>query len=182
MLVQEVAHKYANAMFMSVRAKNLVDRADEQFHALRELLKKDRTLLDFLEAPQIPDDRKLAFLDTVFAKRLDPAMYQFLLVLFHKHRIKYLAEIAEEFDRLVKAERGIGVATVITAVPLTKKEEETLAANLADKTGLSIELDLRVEPDIVGGIIVILHNQIIDGSVRHGLNLIQQQLEKVKVA
>jgi F-type H+-transporting ATPase subunit delta len=107
---------------------------------------------------------------------------EFLLVLFDKHRINFLPEIVDQFDRLVKAEKGIAKVTVITAVPLSSGEEQGLMSTLAKKTGLTIELDKRVDPAIIGGVIIIMHDRIIDGSVRHGLNLLEEQLEKVKVA
>jgi F-type H+-transporting ATPase subunit delta len=182
MLVQEVARKYALALFMSVRERKLLDLADTQFLALGEALRLDHMLLHFLEAPQIPDDKKLALIHDVFATRLDPHFVEFLYVLFRKHRIRYLAEIIEEFDRLVKAEKGIGKVTVITAVKLSPSEEQALIKELKARTGLTIELDARVDPAILGGMITILHDHIIDGSVRRALDLLREQLEKVKVA
>ncbi len=182
MLVQEVARKYALALFLSAKERKLLDLADTQFLALGDLLRADRSLLDFLEAPQIPDDRKLKLMHDVFATRIDPHFLEFLYVLFRKHRVKYLVEIVEEFDRLVKAEKGIGKVTVITAVPLSASEDQTLIKELSARTGLKIELEKRVEPAILGGMITILHDRIIDGSVRRKLDLLREQLEKVKVA
>jgi F-type H+-transporting ATPase subunit delta len=182
MLVQEVARKYALALFLSAKERKLLDLADTQFLALGDVLRADRTLLDFLEAPQIPDDKKLKLIHDVFSSRLDPHFVEFLYVLFRKHRVRYLVEIVEEFDRLVKAEKGIGKVTVITAVRMTSAEEQALIKELGTKTGLKIELDARVDPAILGGMITILHDQIIDGSVRHALEQLREQLDKVKVA
>jgi F-type H+-transporting ATPase subunit delta len=182
MLAPEVAQKYGSALFMSVKEKNLLDKADEQFLALKELLAKDRSLLDFLNAPQVPDDQKLALIHRIFDSRMERPFVEFLLVLLDKHRINFLSEIVDQFDRLVKAEKGIAKVTVITAVPMSSGEEQGLMSTLAKKTGLKIELDRRVDPAIIGGAIIIMHDRIIDGSVRHGLNLIEEQLEKVKVA
>lgn len=182
MLAQEVAQKYAKALFMSVRQKKLVDQADQQFEALKQLLVMDKTLLNFLAAPQIPDDKKLALIRTVFEKRLERPFMEFLLVLIHKRRINYLPVIVDELDRLIKAEKGIGKVTVITAVKLTASEQQGLIEKLTRKTGLKIDLEAHVKPEILGGMIVILHDQIIDGSVRHGLDQIEEKLGKLKVA
>nr|AOR51137.1 hypothetical protein [uncultured bacterium pAW1] len=182
MLAPEVAHKYAHALFMAVQHKKILDAADSQILGLRELLVKDRTLLDFLDAPQVSDDKKEELIRTVFAPRVERVILEFMLLLVRKRRTKYLPEIANEFDRLVKVEKGIGKVTVITAVPLAEVEERSLISRLAKKTGLTIELETRVEPAIIGGMITILHNQIIDGSIRHQLQLIEQELSKVKVA
>lgn len=182
MLAQEIGHKYAHALFMAAKGKNLLKQADEQFLALKKVLAHDRSLQSFLDAPQVPDDKKEALIRTVFGSRMERLFVEFLLVLLDKHRIKYLPHIIDEFDRLVKADQGIGRVTVITAVAMSQTEEQTLTARLAARSGLKIELEKKVDPAILGGMIVIMHNQIIDGSVRHGLAQIQDKLGKLKVA
>jgi F-type H+-transporting ATPase subunit delta len=181
MLAQEVAQKYAHALFLSVRTKNLLDQADEQFMALKTLLQRDRTLLDFLAAPQVTDEKKHALITTVFESRLERPFLEFLRIVIEKRRVKYLPNIVDEFDRLVKAAKGIARVTVTTAIPLNAAEEQGLKEKLVKKTGMKIELEKIVDPAILGGMIVILHDQIIDGSVRHGLEQIEERLGKLKV-
>ncbi|MEW5994180.1 MAG: ATP synthase F1 subunit delta [Candidatus Zixiibacteriota bacterium] len=182
MLAQEVARKYSHALFLAAKDRNLLDRAYEQLNDLKAYLEMDRTLLNFLEAPQVLDEHKLALVRDVFSNRLDQLFVEFLLVLVEKHRIAFLPEVIDEFARLVEAERGIGRATILTAVSLTDTERSRLTEKLAAKTGLEIVLEERVDPDIIGGVIVILHNEIIDGSVRRGLDVLREQLSKVRVA
>ncbi|MEW6050321.1 MAG: ATP synthase F1 subunit delta [Candidatus Zixiibacteriota bacterium] len=182
MLAQEIGHKYAHALFMSAKHKKMLELADEQFLALKAILSQDRSLQSFLDAPQVPDDKKEALIRKVFEGRMERMFVEFLLVLLDKHRINYLPEIIDEFDRLVKAEKGIARVTVITAMPLSTAEAQSLIARLAVRSGMTIELEQKIDPAILGGTIVIMHNQIIDGSLRHGLDRIREQLEKVKVA
>jgi F-type H+-transporting ATPase subunit delta len=181
MLAQEVAHKYARALFNSVRQKNLLEQADQQFMAFKQLLQMDKTLLTFLGAPQVSDDKKLALVRKVFESRMERPFVEFLIVLIHKRRVKFLPIIIDEFDRLIKAAKGIGRVTVITAIPLVPAEENGLIEKLARKTSLKIELEKEVDPAILGGMIIILHDQIIDGSIRHGLKQIEDRLGKLKV-
>ena len=181
MLVWEVAKKYATALFLSVKEKGKVNEVDTQMLALKQVLAADRALLDYLAAPQIPDENKLELVTTVFESRLDRVPYEFLMLLVRKHRADYLPEIIDEFDRLVKVEKGIGLATAVTAVPLTGDEEQRLVEKLVARSGLTIELQKKVDPSIIGGMIVIMHNEIIDGSVRHGLNELEEQLSRVRV-
>jgi F-type H+-transporting ATPase subunit delta len=182
MLSQEVAQKYARALFLSVKQKNLLDQADEQFMALKTLLEKDHTLVNFLAAPQVTDEKKFALIKTVFESRLERPFLEFLLIVIEKRRINFLPAIVDEFDRLVKAAKGIAQVTVTTAVALTKSEELALNDKLVKKTGMKIELEKIIDPNILGGMIIVMHDQIIDGSIRHGLNQIEEQLGKVKVA
>ena len=181
MIAQEVAKKYAHALFMAAKDRSLIDAAYEQLEDLKAFVQNDRTLLRFLGAPQVLQENKLALVRSVFGARLEQLFIEFLVVLIEKHRAKYLAEIIDEFLRLVEAENGIGRATVITAVPLTDQQKGDLIQRLAAKTDLTIQIDEKIDPKILGGMIVILHNEIIDGSVRHGLNQIGVLLGKVKV-
>jgi F-type H+-transporting ATPase subunit delta len=168
-------------LFMSAKEKNLLDLADEQFLGLRELLVHDNTLFNFLNAPQVPDEKKHSLVRNVFAGRLERPFLEFLIVLIEKHRTAYLPTIAEELDRMIKADKGIGKVTVITAIPISASEEQELIKELTKKTGLKIELEKKIDPEILGGMITILYDKIIDGSVKHGLHQIQHELEKVKV-
>ncbi|MCP4567370.1 MAG: ATP synthase F1 subunit delta [FCB group bacterium] len=182
MLAQQVAIKYSTALFNLVREKNMVDLAFEQFEELDELVRKDDTLLQFLLAPHILDQQKTALLKDVFGGRLDPLFLEFLLVLVNKHRIGYLHEIIEEFRALVAEARGIVVARVTTAVPMTDDARSHLCQRLQTKTSKTVELDEKLDPAIMGGMIVILGDQIIDGSVRNKLSLLKDDLMKLKVA
>ncbi len=70
---------------------------------------------------------------------------------------------------------------MITAKALDVEQRQNLVARLATKTNLTIQIEEKIDPAIMGGMIVILHNEIIDGSVRYGLEMIEEQLAKVKV-
>jgi F-type H+-transporting ATPase subunit delta len=181
MLAQQVAKKYGRALFDLAKEKNLLDRAWEQFNALAEYLKKDNAFLDFMTAPQVLDDHKIRLLKNVFGSRLEKPFLDFLLVITDKHRINFLPEIIEEFDRLVRAERGIAKASCITAIALSDDERKNLIARLSKKTSLKIELEEKIDKTIIGGMIVILQNQIIDGSIRYQLSLLKNKLMRVKV-
>jgi F-type H+-transporting ATPase subunit delta len=127
------------------------------------------------------DEHKLALVRDVFTSRMERLFVEFLVVLVRKHRVGYLPEIIDEFTRLVEAENGVGRVTVITAAPLAEAERTAMSSKLAAKLKLKIELQEKLDKSIMGGVIVITHNEIIDGSVRHGLELLEEQLGKVKV-
>ncbi len=181
MLAQEVARKYSQALFLASKDHGLIDIAYEQLKDLKTYLETDRTLINFLSAPQVLDEHKLALIRDVFGSRLEQLLVEFLVVLAEKHRTAFLPEVIDEFTRLVEAERGIGRATILTAVPLSEKERSRLTDKLAAKTGLKIVLEERIDPSVIAGMIVILHNEIIDGSVRRSLDMLREQLSQVRV-
>jgi len=180
-LAQEVAKKYAGGLLLAVTEKNLIEKTHDQFRDFRAFLDSDSTLLDFLMAPHVLDEHKLALVRDVFTSRLERLLVEFIIVLVNKHRIKYLPGIIDEFIRQVKARRGIALVTVITAVPITDAERKKLTERMAARTGMTIELEEKIDRGIIAGMVIILHNEIIDGSVRHGLNELESQLAKVRV-
>ncbi|MEW6413583.1 MAG: ATP synthase F1 subunit delta [Candidatus Zixiibacteriota bacterium] len=181
MLIWEVARRYAHALYLSAEGKGLLNIAYEQLNDLSDFVQKDPKLRNFLSAPQVLEESKKDLVRKVFAQRIDRLLVEFLVVLIDKGRIRYLVEIIDEFGRLVEAHQGVGRVTVITAVTLTDSEREQLSRKMAAKTGLKIVLEEKIDPSIIGGLIVLLHDEIIDGSVKHGLNLVRDQLEGVRV-
>ncbi|UCD95190.1 MAG: ATP synthase F1 subunit delta [Candidatus Zixiibacteriota bacterium] len=181
MLAQQVAKKYSAALFELAREKDLIDIAWDQFNSLAEFLRKDEAFLDFMEAPQISEQNKMALVKKVFESRLERPFYDFLLVLVRKRRIRFLPEIVEYFDNLVREDKGIARATCISATSISEAERKEIIAGLERKTSLRIELEERVDESLIGGMVVMVREQIIDGSIRHGLDLLRNRLLKVKV-
>ena len=181
MIAQDVARKYAKALFLSVCEKGLMDTAYEQLRDIGEITEAEPKVLTFLKSPGVREQDKVTFLREAFGSQIERSITEFLIVLVEKRRIQYLTEIIDEFNRLVEAKNGIGRATVITATPLADADREALVEKLAAKTNLKIELETKTDAAIMGGMIVIMHDQIIDGSVRRGLDLVKEELGRVRV-
>lgn len=181
MIAQEVAKKYSRALFMSTRERGLVDEAYRQFSDLKTAMEQDRSLLRFLASPKIDEQQKLELLRTVFGPRMEELFVEFLAVLVRKRRARYMIEIIDDFIRQVEFDKGISRVSVITAVPLTGAEEVSLLSTLATRTGKKIELEQKVDPTVIGGMIIMMADEIIDGSVRYGLDQLGEQLQHMKV-
>jgi F-type H+-transporting ATPase subunit delta len=182
MIAEQVSQRYARALFMAAKGRKLIDQAYEQFDVLKKVLAQDRTLLDFLTAPHVTDARKYELVKNVFGPRLEKLFVEFLFVLMEKNRVNFLPAIIDAFQLLVEEDKGIVRAGITTAVPLSADEERNVTARLEARTGKKILLEKKIDPAILGGMIVIVNDEIIDGSVRHGLKQIEEQLGKVKVA
>nr|MBN2278677.1 F0F1 ATP synthase subunit delta [candidate division Zixibacteria bacterium] len=181
MLAQQVAKKYATALFEIAAERKLIDQAWEQFSALAQYLKKDETLINFMTAPQISDRKKKALVETAFKGRLEVPFFDFLQVLMEKRRFQYLPDIVDYLDELIREHKGLARAICLTAHPITDQERNALIAKLQKKTSMKIELDEKIDKSLIGGMVVMLHNQIIDGSIRYGLSQLKNRLMKVKV-
>ncbi len=99
-----------------------------------------------------------------------------VLLLIRRGRIELLPEVAVQLRRLYDQRRGVVGAIVTSAAPLTDPEVAALTARLARMTGGRVNLDLQVDPDILGGIMVRIGDRLIDGSVRGRLERLRTQL------
>lgn len=181
MLAQQVARKYATALFSLAREKAILEQVSEEFKDLKQLLDGHPQLMHFLTAPQILEDDKQKAVRQIFSERVSSGFLQFLLLMVSKHRVQHLGVTADYFEGLVREEKGILKAKVITAVPLSEELRFGLKERLERLSGKLIVLHPEVDERIIGGIIVILKDQIIDMSIRFQLDKLRDELLAVKV-
>ncbi|MCX6834864.1 MAG: ATP synthase F1 subunit delta [candidate division Zixibacteria bacterium] len=181
MIAQQVAKKYSTALFLSAGRRGLLDEAYTQFTDLKTVLRTDPALVKFLSSPKIEEEQKLDLLHRVFGERMQRLFLEFLIVLVRKRRAMYLVHVIDAFDLMVERHKGIVRATATTAVPLSGDEEKRLIERLSAKSGKKIELERKIDPRLIGGMVVRVGDEMIDGSVRYGLVKLEERLNHIKV-
>jgi F-type H+-transporting ATPase subunit delta len=176
-----VAHKYAKALFAEARERERIDRVAADLVSLAALEQEDRSFHDFLVSPEVLTEHKQRFLETVFRPRMDPLSVDFLRLVVEKGRIDILPLIWGEFQLLVEEHRGMLKAEVLSAVALSGEQESRLKMQLDRLTGKNVVLKKTIDPGVLGGVVVHLGNQILDGSLRQGLEEIRRRLLVVEV-
>jgi F-type H+-transporting ATPase subunit delta len=181
MIAAEVAKRYAHGLFLLAIERNLIDKLAEEMRDLDNLLSTDKSLLQFLAAPQVRDQDKFTVVRNVFSGKVSREFEEFLMHVVTKRRDAFLHDIAEEFENLVLEHKGYVRTKVVTAVPMDAKQGETLARKLEAKTDKKIMLRTAIDPSIIGGVVVYLGDKIIDMSIRHRLNVLRDDLQALKV-
>ncbi|NNF07545.1 MAG: ATP synthase F1 subunit delta [Candidatus Eisenbacteria bacterium] len=182
MLDIAVARKYAKALFeVSLREGN-ADRISSDLHSLLELRDSDPSFMAFLVSPEVATDPKHEFIGAVFEPRLDPMVIGFLRLLVDKGRIVNLPSICEVFQILSEEHRGLVRAQVISVTPISASQETKLKQELGRLSGKEVILESKLDPSILGGIIVHLGDKIIDRSVRGGLKSLNHHLMEQSTA
>ena len=176
-----VARRYAQALFNVALSRETIDIIGSELFQLKSFSDKDKRLIDFLKAPQVLTEHKIAMVKTLFTTRLSPALLSFVLLLIEKARINLLAEISREFEKLLEEHKGLIKARVTTAVDLDNDFKMRLAGKLENITGKKIELVHRINKSIIGGIIVQLNYRVIDHSIRFQLSSLKHDLMALKV-
>jgi F-type H+-transporting ATPase subunit delta len=136
----------------------------------------DSRVSSYLSNPSITADTKLATLEASLPSTVQPELRNLAKLLVVRDRTNLIPQIREIFEDQVRAERGITVAQVTTSEPLTADEEALVREKLAAMTGNTIEITATVDPDIIGGIVVRIGDQVIDGSVRNKLERMRTRL------
>jgi F-type H+-transporting ATPase subunit delta len=177
-----VAHKYAKALFDASIEAERTQKVAAGMASIRHLKDEEPAFLNFLTSPEVLTEHKSEFIRTVFAPRLDEMTVNFLRLLVDKKRIDLLPEICADFQLLVEEHQGLLRAPVTTAVPLNADQEARLKHELDRLTGKDVILEQRVDPAILGGVIVFLGTQIIDRSLRRGLERMAENLLQAEVS
>lgn len=181
MIESRIARKYAAALFSSSKRIRQVESISADMEAISDLLKKLPHLKSFLESPQILEKEKEELFAISFKESISEALYSFLLLVLSKHRIPYLLPMAEEFKRLVKEDQGIVSARLISARQLGPSVSDEIKVELEKSSGKKVELDTQVDPGLIGGLIIILGDRIIDQSIRHQLSQLKEQMLAIRV-
>lgn len=179
-----VAHKYARALFDAALEEGKLDRVADDVRAILELgaaRTQEGNFARFLVSPEVATDKKVEFIRKVFGPRMEAMTVDFLVLLLEKKRIIAVLDIAEDFGRMVDEHRGLLKARVVSAIPLSGDQESRLKTQLDRLTGKNVILQMRVDPVVLGGVEVHLGNRIIDGSLRHGLKVLREELSRTEV-
>lgn len=177
----ELARRYAVALYRTADRRELVDRVEADLGATVELLAEEPALREFLLSPEILDEHKEALVSKVLAPKLHAVTLHFLLLLLRKRRFDHIEEIDERLIEEVEEHRGILRARVTTPTELRPDLRERLQSRLESMTGKTIELECGVDPNLIGGVVVLLRNRLVDASVRRELDRLHDDLMAIRV-
>lgn len=181
MIPRGVAKRYATALFNSALGAGIMPDVREETRAFKTLLSDTPGLRDFLLSPQVMADEKKAIIDTALGGRASDLFVRFLRLLVDKKRLPFVEEIADAYNYLYERHEGILEVRVITAVPLDDAMREKTLAKLGKETGKTIRITPVVDPDVIGGVILVMEDKIIDGSIRHYLETLRRDLDTIRV-
>ncbi|MBN4076441.1 ATP synthase F1 subunit delta [Gemmatimonas aurantiaca] len=181
MLGKEVSIRYAQALFASAKERGYLDQADEQLGALQTVFEKDRSLVNYLVAPQVTDEQKEKVIRNIFGEKFERGILEFFLLIARKRREAFIPDIIDAFRELVSEERGFVRAVATSAHPLHPADKERMVAELKVKFGKDVEIVERIDKRTLGGVRVRVKDEALDGTVAHWLSQLRDRLEAVEV-
>lgn len=171
-----VAHRYAEALLGAVEGADRLDGVCDELQAIAALVDENAQLKAFLEGPNIVEAHKRDLVERTFGEKVEPETLDFLRLLLDKHRIDHLAEITEEFTRMVEARRNQMRVHVTTAIALPPDMQDRLKRALDAATDKDCLVQPRVDKRVIGGVVAVMGDRVIDGSLRTSLTELRKQL------
>src|SRR3954452_6819931 len=170
------AHRtYARALFEAARDEGRLDPVREELGDFVEAQRQVPELRALLRNPQLDQRAKAAALEELLGGD-EKLVRNFLLLLAEKNRAGEIEEIAREFDRLVAQAEGILDVELTTAVELSDEEARDVIGQIEKASGRKVEATQRVDPDLIGGIVLQAGSLRLDASVRGRLERLRQEL------
>jgi F-type H+-transporting ATPase subunit delta len=173
-----LAGRYATALFGLARDERQLEAVGASLASLKQALAESDDLRALTTSPLVGrDDALKAIRASAEAMRLDPLTSNFLGVLAQNRRLSQLPQVIRFFNLLAASHRGETTAEVVSARPLDDGQVAALKSNLETRIGRDVAVDLTVDPAILGGIVVKIGSQMIDGSIRTKLNSLAQAMK-----
>jgi F-type H+-transporting ATPase subunit delta len=122
--------------------------------------------------------RKKVLKSVVETLTLSEVMRAFLLLVFDKGRIGFLASINDFYQKLADEVKGIARASLVSAGALSSETVEKIRATLSKKTGKDIILEVEQDPSLIGGIVTRIGDLVLDGSIRTQLLNMKESLKR----
>jgi F-type H+-transporting ATPase subunit delta len=166
---------YARALYEAAKERNRLAAVREELEDFVEAQRQVPELRELLRNPQLDQRVKASALEELLGGE-EEIVRNFLLLLAEKNRAGEIDEIGREFERLVAAEEGVLDVEVTTAVELSDDEAREVIQQIEKASGRKVEATRRVDPDLIGGIVLQAGSLRLDASVRGRLDQLRQEL------
>ena len=172
--IESAARRYAQAAFELAGSGADLEAWAAGLDAIAEFT-SEPDIKRVLEATRVPQETKMQLLGAGLGDQ-SKLVLNLARLLVRKGRSFLAPDIARSFRELLDAQKGVEHAIARTAVALTPAEEEALRQALRARTGKEIILETRVDPSLLGGVVIQIGDQLIDGSTRARLQALRASL------
>ena len=170
-----VARRYAQASLELAVDQDAVDQWQQDFTTLTQVWKETPIALR-LDDPKVGQSRRMDEARSLLGNRVNPLALNLVLLLIQRGRARLIPRVADAFERLERDRSGHVSGYVISALALTEEQRASLTQQLGKRTGRTVDLEERVDPSILGGLIVRVGDELIDASVVGRLRRIEAEL------
>ncbi len=169
--IPEVAKRYAKAIFDLAEAENTTHVVFKDLTTLKKMVNENQDLNRLISSPTFTSTDQISVMNEIFKKQNISILVKNLVnVLIGNRRVSLLISIVNAYDFIMKSNSGEIIAEVITAAELKEDQKQEVIKNLKKMTGKEIQIQSKIDPEIIAGIKVKIGSQMIDASVSTKLN------------
>ena len=158
--------RYALALYEIAKSKGKVDEYTRDLRYIVELMKSDAGFLEIINHPHISTTRKKETFEKLFKNRIDAQLLSFLFLLIDKGRIDTLEMKLNEFEKIQLENNNEVIAKVKTVIALDEDDRKNLIEKLNKKFNKKIILKEEIDKSIIGGVFVMVGDEVIDGTIK----------------
>jgi F-type H+-transporting ATPase subunit delta len=173
--MEEIAQVYARALFEVAKEQNKLDLVREQLGQFADALNESGDLRVFFFSPYFSTEEKKDGLRRAL-DGADPVIVNFLETLLERHRMPVIFRIRDQHQRLWDQENQLLPVEVTSAVGLDDATVKSIGERIGEQTGQRVELTSKVDPSILGGIVLRVGNSILDASIKHRLDQLRKHV------
>jgi F-type H+-transporting ATPase subunit delta len=172
-----VARRYAKALIDLATRDNTIAEMGEELQQHLELLQSNVQLQTLLRNPGLAVEVKTNVLTAILEHtQPTPLLHNFLLLLLKNDRLQHLDAICDHYERMANEKLRQVKAQVTTATALDERQAQAVEQKIAAMTQKDVLMEKRVDPSILGGLVVRINHVVLDGSLRGQLNRLRQEL------
>ena len=175
--MEEIAQVWARALFEVAKQHDLLDQVREDLGAFVDALNESRDLMVFFFSPYFSTQEKKDGLERAVTGA-EPVFMNFLEALIERHRMPAIFRIQARYEVLWEDERDLLPVEVTSAVELDKAIVSSIGDRIGEQTRRTVELSSKVDPDILGGIVLRVGNVVLDASIRNRLEQLRKQVAR----
>ena len=169
MIKSQVGRRYSKAIFEIAEEKNRVKEIYEMLNSAMVLYRTDKEFKNFILNPLIDNEQKKSVLNEIFGKDNSENL-NILLYILDKGRMNCIKYIVAEYLKIYYRKNRILDVKATFTKELTDEQKKKLIDKLSQKTGKEINLEIKIDKNILGGGIIKIGDKIIDGSIRRELD------------
>ncbi len=178
-MIREIAaRRYGEAAFQIARDGGTEERWSEGLSLMAAVF-SDSEIAALMQEARISSADKMGLAEKALAG-VDPLVLNLARLLVHRGRTALASQIAEAFQELADAERGIAHALVTTVVPLSGDETKAVAEKLSEISDQQVVVETEVDERIIGGLVARIGDKLIDGSTRSQLMALKRRLREAR--
>jgi F-type H+-transporting ATPase subunit delta len=161
--------RYAQALFDLALERSEVETARKDMNLIENICNQNPDLIVMLNSPVISSDKKISVMHLLLSGKIGKMAMGFVDIIIRKRREAHLNHIARKFEDLYLEYKNIQKAVVTSAIPLSESLRQSIKKVLEEQTKGTIIMAEVVDPEVIGGLIVKVGNQLYDDSIRQKL-------------